>query len=284
MHARTALPFLLLALASPLTHGAEALALQAAQVKALGIVTQAVGSGDESRPGTLPARVLVPNEQMRIVAAPVGGMIEMLAVARLCESRLHMEKPLAAWAIAGSLTFWSLGSTPSLLVVIASATGAVIYAMGGVGLLAASRRSRLQRLTGLIYLGFCPILLLRSYLAPTDNIGVMTSHMIQSIIYVTQFSLLLVGTVGFLLLMKESDDQLLRESEQRERQRRMLQSNFIDMLTHELRAALGKEWADRLVLGGKQGKGTFWAQETGPDGVVREFGSRPRDRRRNVER
>jgi hypothetical protein len=55
MHARTALPFLLLALASPLTHGAEALALQAAQVKALGIVTQAVGSGDESRPGTLPA-------------------------------------------------------------------------------------------------------------------------------------------------------------------------------------------------------------------------------------
>ena len=55
-------------------------------------------------------------------------------------------------------------------------------------------------------------------------------------------------------------------------------------IVDELRAALGKEWADRLVLGGKQGKGTFWAQETGPDGVVREFGSRPRDRRRNVER
>ena len=167
-----------------------------------------------------------------------GFALEMLAVARLCESRLRMEKPLAAWVIAGSLTFWGLGSTPSLLVVIASATGAVIYAMGGVGLLAASRRSRLQQLTGLIYLGFCPILLLRSYLAPTDNLGVMTSHTIQSIIYIIQFCLLLVGTVGFLLLMKESDDQLLVESEQRERQRRMLQSNFIDMLTHELRAAL----------------------------------------------
>lgn len=45
-------------------------------------------------------------------------------------------------------------------------------------------------------------------------------------------------------------------------------------LVDELRQALGREWADRLVLGGKQGKGTFWAQETGPDGVVREFGSR----------
>ncbi|KIN89174.1 efflux RND transporter periplasmic adaptor subunit [Thauera sp. SWB20] len=81
MHARFTLPFLLLAMTSPLTHGAEALALQAVQVKALGIVTQAVGSGGEARAGSLPARVLVPNEQLRIVAAPVGGMIEMLAVA-----------------------------------------------------------------------------------------------------------------------------------------------------------------------------------------------------------
>jgi signal transduction histidine kinase len=89
-----------------------------------------------------------------------------------------------------------------------------------------------------IYLGFCPILILRSSLAQADNIGVMSAHIIQSTIYIIQFSLLLASTVGFLLLMKESDDQLLRESEQRERQRRTLQSNFIDMLTHELRAAL----------------------------------------------
>lgn len=42
----------------------------------------------------------------------------------------------------------------------------------------------------------------------------------------------------------------------------------------DLRQALGREWADRLVLGGKQGRGTFWTRETCPDGVVREFGSR----------
>lgn len=45
-------------------------------------------------------------------------------------------------------------------------------------------------------------------------------------------------------------------------------------LVDELRQALGKEWADRVVLGGKQGKRTFWARETCPDGEVREFGSR----------
>lgn len=167
-----------------------------------------------------------------------GFSLEILAVARLCESRLRIGKPLAAWVIAGSLAFWSLGSTPTLLVVISGFVGAVIYAMGGVALLAAGRKSRLQTLTGLIYLGFFPLLILRSYLAQTDSISVMTTHTIQSVVYVVQFGLLLAGTVGFLLLMKEHDDQLLLESERRERLRRKLQSNFIDMLTHELRAAL----------------------------------------------
>lgn len=167
-----------------------------------------------------------------------GFALEMLALTRVCESWLRLEKPLALWVIAGSLAFWSLGRTPALLVEISSTVGALIYAMGGVGLLTARRKSRLQGLMGVIYLGFCPLLILRSFLAQTDNIAVMTTHIIQSTIYIIQFSLLLAGTVGFLLLMKESDDQLLVESEQRERQRRMLQSNFIDMLTHELRAAL----------------------------------------------
>jgi len=45
-------------------------------------------------------------------------------------------------------------------------------------------------------------------------------------------------------------------------------------IVDELRLVLGKAWADRLVLGGKLGKGTFWARETCPDGVVREFGSK----------
>jgi hypothetical protein len=40
-----------------------------------------------------------------------------------------------------------------------------------------------------------------------------------------------------------------------------------------LRAELGKQAADRIVLKGKQGKGGFYAAEIGPDGVLREFGS-----------
>ena len=63
----------------------EPLSLLPAQIKSLGIETVTVGERGEERPGarngTLPARVLVPNEQMRVLTAPVGGRVEMLAVA-----------------------------------------------------------------------------------------------------------------------------------------------------------------------------------------------------------
>lgn len=68
-------------IAASLAGAAEPLQLQAAQIKALGIETMLVGSSADGRAGTLPAKVLVPNEQLRIVAAPVSGMIESLAVA-----------------------------------------------------------------------------------------------------------------------------------------------------------------------------------------------------------
>ncbi|MDE2440698.1 MAG: efflux RND transporter periplasmic adaptor subunit [Betaproteobacteria bacterium] len=64
-----------------LSSAAEPLQLQAAQVKALGIETAMAGEDMSTREGTLPARVVVPNEQMRVVAAPVSGLVEMLAVA-----------------------------------------------------------------------------------------------------------------------------------------------------------------------------------------------------------
>jgi len=68
---------LLISAASP----AETISLQSVQIKALGIESLSVSSNGNAQAIRLPARVLVPNEQMRVVAAPVGGMIEMLAVA-----------------------------------------------------------------------------------------------------------------------------------------------------------------------------------------------------------
>ena len=72
---------LLIALFITTAGAAESLVLQPAQLKALGIVSVEAGAAGEERPGAYPARVLVPTDQLRVVAAPVAGMIEMLAVA-----------------------------------------------------------------------------------------------------------------------------------------------------------------------------------------------------------
>lgn len=76
----TRLAAFLVALSAGAAGAGEPLRLQAAQIRALGIETAVVGQADTERQGVYPARVLVPNEQMRVVAAPVGGMLEMLAV------------------------------------------------------------------------------------------------------------------------------------------------------------------------------------------------------------
>jgi cobalt-zinc-cadmium efflux system membrane fusion protein len=85
---------------APLAWGNEILHLQGGQARALGIETALVGSTAEGREGTLPARVQVPSGQMRLVAAPVAGMIEMLAVApgmavRRGQAVAHLTSPEA---------------------------------------------------------------------------------------------------------------------------------------------------------------------------------------------
>lgn len=59
----------------------EPLVLQASQVRALGIETVPVDEAAGQRPSLYPARVGVPSEQIRVIAAPVAGRLEMLAVA-----------------------------------------------------------------------------------------------------------------------------------------------------------------------------------------------------------
>jgi RND family efflux transporter MFP subunit len=73
--------FFLSTVAGALHAEASRLTLQPAQLKSLGIETAVAGEMAGGRNGTYPAQVRVPNEQMRVIAAPVGGMVEMLAVA-----------------------------------------------------------------------------------------------------------------------------------------------------------------------------------------------------------
>jgi signal transduction histidine kinase len=168
----------------------------------------------------------------------IGFSFEITALGGLCQHRDTLKRLLVVWVAAGSLGFWMLGSTPALMVIVSGSVVAGIYGTGGLALLWAKRISHLQRLTALLFLLFFPILLIRVYYAYTEATSLMTLSKIQSVTFIGQFSLLLVGAIGFLLLLKEADDQRLQENARREQERRILQSRFIDMLTHELRAAL----------------------------------------------
>lgn len=167
-----------------------------------------------------------------------GLFLEVAALGRLCQYRTYLERFLVAWIALGTLTFWTIATNPALMVVVSGTVVAGIYSAGGIALLWARKISHLQRLTAISFLAFCPILLTRVYDSLTGETTLLTLSRIQSITFMFQFCLLLVGAVGLLLLMKEADDRLLNESECRERERRVIQSRFIDMLTHELRAAL----------------------------------------------
>lgn len=168
----------------------------------------------------------------------IGFSLEIAALGRLCQYRSQLEKVLLAWVLAGSLAFWTLGTTPSLLVVVSGTFVAGVYAIGGVALLWSKQISHLQRLTAVLFLSFVPVLLVRVYFALAGEIALLSLSKIQSLTFMFQFSLLLVGEIGFLLLLKEADDRVLHENELRERERYLVQSRFADLLTHELRASL----------------------------------------------
>jgi RND family efflux transporter MFP subunit len=79
-HFRFLLFCLSLACLSP-CQAEQSLALTSAQMKALGLEVRLAGEAGGTRAGTLPARVLVPVDQARVVAAPVAGILEALNVA-----------------------------------------------------------------------------------------------------------------------------------------------------------------------------------------------------------
>lgn len=73
-------PFLLMA-AAALAAEFPTLPIAAGQAKALGIETQGLAAAGAELASGLPAQVLVPNEQLRVVAAPLAGLLVQLEAA-----------------------------------------------------------------------------------------------------------------------------------------------------------------------------------------------------------
>ncbi len=69
-----------LLLAAP-SFAAEEVRISARQIQAMGVEVAAPKGVDDAAGNSLPGQVVVPNNQLHIVAAPVGGLVETLAAA-----------------------------------------------------------------------------------------------------------------------------------------------------------------------------------------------------------
>ena len=81
---RLLIPLLLIAAAAPAAEPEQpptVIPITAPQAKALGIETEALAAADAALAAGLPAQVLVPHEQLRVVAAPLAGLIVRIEVA-----------------------------------------------------------------------------------------------------------------------------------------------------------------------------------------------------------
>ena len=71
----------LLGMSLPGAIAAELIKLTDKQVHALGIATQPLQSAQVAQASGLPAQVVIPNQQLRLITAPVAGMVVSVAVA-----------------------------------------------------------------------------------------------------------------------------------------------------------------------------------------------------------
>lgn len=80
-YARAALAAALLNFASGAIAAPDTIRIEPKQMQALGIATAPLAAAGQGSQRSLPARVVIPNAQIRVVAAPLAGLVQTMAVA-----------------------------------------------------------------------------------------------------------------------------------------------------------------------------------------------------------
>ena len=146
-----------------------------------------------------------------------GFALETLAFAAATErSTRRLEWAAAVMTVVGCLSFWTLGSDASIRVAIASMVSAVLLGTMVGFLLRIPDTSRLQMRIASFYALFCVFLVGRTggALFAPDGSGLFSLNAIQVLTFLTLFLLLIVGGIGFPLLLNERNDRLLHEAHQ----------------------------------------------------------------------
>ncbi len=137
-----------------------------------------------------------------------GFALEILTIVALRTRGVGLAPVTLAVATAGSLAITFVAATPGQLVGVAGLTVAALFAPAAVVL--ARGASRLQWTMAVFFLALAVTFLLRAYAGFLQQRSVLDNNMLQMLGLIVMYAYAVAGGVGFLLLMKEQDEQQLR--------------------------------------------------------------------------
>lgn len=159
-----------------------------------------------------------------------GVALETIAITVRERADRRLETIYILLALFGTIVFWSFAETQELKVVIASITVSLLFGTVAVVMIRAPVLSRLGLMLASLY-GLISIALLfradTALLSP-GSMGLLTWAPVQGMSFFTMFLIMLLGTVGFLLLLKEQEDLQLRKALRELASREALITNIFD--------------------------------------------------------
>ena len=149
-----------------------------------------------------------------------GFSLEALALITVRMRSRRWESVYAVITFIGITVFWLFGSSESnIRVGVASFVTITFYLPASVELIRTGRSSRVRSIIGFVCGLFTLFLLFRTWYGffPRGEFALMTPGIVQTLTFLALYCLMLVVGIGFLLMLKEQNDRILSESEEKYR-------------------------------------------------------------------
>lgn len=128
---------------------------------------------------------------------------------------------------------------PEYSVTIASLSTGIIFAFGGLGLITRKNHSKYSFTIGWANLVFSLILFTRMFSSFMNTYDLFSRNIIEQITFISVFLILLLNTMGYLLLLKQLDeDEILTNNEKLEKLNNE-KNKFFSIIAHDLRGPIG---------------------------------------------
>lgn len=157
-----------------------------------------------------------------IISAHLGNSILLAGLALEALAMISVEREnnrwgyyYAAWVTAFVIIFFGFARQSNEYVYVSSIFAAGIFLSVGILILYKSKRTVLRHSLSVVYLAACGILLVRSINAYLDaNYRLMSNEFSQNLTFLLTFFLMIISGSGFLLLLREHMDDLLKVANQ----------------------------------------------------------------------